>query len=55
MKIMFLNKAYTARVNRDINPCKQCIYNSINCAHIPTDVCVLYGGFQNTNEKIFTL
>lgn len=54
MKLMFLNKAYTARV-RDINPCKSCMYSHTNCTHIPTDICVPYGGFQNTNEEIFTL
>lgn len=54
MKIMFLNKAHTARV-RDISPCELCIYCHTNCTHIPTDICVLYGGFQNTNEEIFTL
>ena len=42
MKIMFLNKAYIARVYRDISPCDLCIYNSVNCTHIPTDICVLY-------------
>lgn len=55
MKLMFLNKAYTTRVREDINPCKLCMYCHINCTHIPTDICVLYGGFQNTNEEIFTL
>lgn len=54
MKIMFLNKAHTARV-RDISPCKLCMYFHTNCTHIPTDICVRYGGFQNTNEEIFTL
>lgn len=55
MKIMFLNKAYAARNYLDINPCKRCIYNSLNCLHIPERICALYGGFQNTNEEIFTL
>lgn len=55
MKIMFLNKAHTARVREDITPCKLCMYCHINCTHIPTDICVLYGGFRNTNEEIFTL
>ena len=55
MKIMFLNKAYTTRVHLDVNPCKLCIYNSLNCSHIPTDICVLYGGFQNTNGEIFKI
>lgn len=55
MKIMFLNKAYAARGCSDIIPCKRCIYNSLNCSHIPAGICALYGGFQNTNEEIFTL
>lgn len=54
MKIMFLNKAYIARV-RDISPCELCMYSYTNCTHIPTSICIQYGGFQNTNEEIFTL
>ena len=55
MKVMFLNKAYTARVRLDTHSCKLCIYYSTSCAHIPTSICVLYGGFQNTNEEIFKI
>jgi hypothetical protein len=54
MKLMFLNKAYTARV-RDMSPCKLCMYSSSYCTHIPTDICVQYGGFQPSDTKIFTL
>ena len=54
MKIMFLNKAYKARV-RDISPCELCMYSSTNCTHIPTNICVEYGGFQTSDTKIFTL
>ena len=55
MKIMFLNKAYTARVFRSISPCKLCMYQFTDCRHIPTDICTLYGGFQNTTEEIFKI
>jgi hypothetical protein len=55
MKVMLFNKAYKARVYLNGHPCKLCMYYATNCAHIPTDVCVLYGGFQNTNEEIFKI
>lgn len=54
MKILLFNKAYKARV-RDISPCELCMYSYTSCTHIPTDICVQYGGFQNTNEEIFKL
>ena len=55
MKMMFLNKVYAAQVRLDTHPCKLCMYYSTNCIHIPTAVCVLYGGFQSSDTKIFTL
>lgn len=55
MKMMFLNKAYAAQVRLDTHPCKLCMYYNTICTHIPTDICVLYGGFQNTNEEIFKI
>lgn len=55
MKIMFLNKTYTARVRSDTHPCRLCIYYSTDCSDIPKGICVLYGGFQNTNEEIFKI
>lgn len=55
MKIMFLNKAHTTGVDLDINPCTRCMYHSIDCTHIPSSICVLYGGFQNTNDDIFRI
>lgn len=55
MKIMLFNKVHAARVHLSKNPCKPCIYFSANCTHIPTDICVQYGGFQPSDTKIFTL
>lgn len=53
MKIMFLNKAYTSGGRLNMNPCKICMYNSIDCTFIPAYICVRYGGFQNTNNDVF--
>ena len=54
MRIMFLNKAYAAKI-RDSYPCNLCMYHTRNCAHIPTNICIQYGGFQNANEEIFKI
>ena len=55
MKIMLLNKAYAARVHFNTNPCTLCMCRHTNCAHILTEICVLYGGFQDTTEEIFKI
>lgn len=55
MKIMFLNKAYKALVHSTGHTCKRCMYYAANCAHIPSNICVLYGGFQNANKEIFEI
>ena len=56
MKILWFNKAYKARVCLGKNPCKLCMYYDTSCCrHIPTGICVQYGGFQNTNEEIFKI
>lgn len=55
MKIMFLNKAHTAKVHLGSQPCPLCMYYRVNCRHIPSKICVLYGGFQTADEKIFEI
>lgn len=55
MKILLFNKAYATRVCLGKNPCKLCMYYDTNCRHIPTGICVQYGGFQPSDTKIFTL
>ena len=55
MKIMYLNKAYTAKVHLGSHPCKLCMYYYTGCAHMPTEICISYGGFQATNEEIFKI
>lgn len=56
MKIMFLNKAHVAKVRLDdLCLCKSCMYHDVNCAHISSNICILYGGFQTANEEIFKI
>lgn len=55
MKVILFDKAYKAQVYLNGNPCKSCVYSDTDYAHISTDICVQYGGFQPSDTKIFTL
>lgn len=56
MKIMLFDKAYNMYVNPS-NPCRKCMLKnrSKTCSKIPARLCVKYGGFQESETKIFTL
>lgn len=55
MKMMLFDKTYNMYVNPS-NPCRECILNrGATCSKIPATLCIEYGGFQESNTKIFTL
>lgn len=54
MKILLFNKPYNSYPNPS-NPCRECILNGDRmCLKMPAVLC-LYGGFKQSDTKIFTL
>lgn len=56
MKIMMFNEVYNGHISPS-NPCCECIFDRRGkiCSKIPAAFCIEYGGFQQSDTKIFTL